>query len=121
VPGEPGRRDGDERAGPDEVGADHQPLPVEAVGGDPAVQPEDERRDAVREPNGDHPERAGRLEREPHQRDVVQRVAELAGCDREVQAAKVAAPEERHRAHAPRRRDRLELAWPVEDGIGHGC
>ena len=43
------------------------------------MQAEQDRRDAVCEPDGDDAERAARVECEPHQRDVVQRVAELAG------------------------------------------
>ena len=77
-PVSPSDRDRDERGRADEVGRDHQPLAVAAVGGDAAVEAEDERGDAVREPDRDHAERAARDEREPHQRDVVQRVAELA-------------------------------------------
>ena len=90
---EPGGGDGNEHDAAHEICADHQALPAEPVGREAAVQPEDERGDAVGEPYGDDPERPAGVEREPHQRDVVQRVAELAGGDREVEPPEVAAPE----------------------------
>ena len=97
---------------------DHQPLAAPAVGGEPAVQAEDDRGDAVREPHGDHPERPADVEREPHQRDVVQRVAELARGDGEVEAAEVGPPQQLARA-LPAAAALLELARDVEDRIGH--
>ena len=83
------------------------------------MQPEDERRDAVGEPYGDDPERPAGVEREPHQRDVVQRVTELAGGDREEEPAEVAAPEQVQRLGRGRCGAGLELAGDVEDRIGH--
>ena len=61
----------------------------------PPCSAEEERGDAVGEPHGDDAERAARVEREPHQRDVAERVADLARRDREVERAEVAAPQQR--------------------------
>ena len=83
-----------------------------------AVEAEDDRRDAVRQPDRDHAERPARVEREPHQRDVVQRVAELARRYCEVEPAEVGPAQELQ--GAPRRRcGQLELARLIEDRIGH--
>jgi len=54
------------------------------------VEAEDERRDAVGEPHRHHAEGSARLEGEPHQRDVVERVAELADRDGDIEATEVA-------------------------------
>src|SRR5438034_534982 len=78
-----------------EVGADKQPLSVPAVGGKAAVEAKDERGDAVGEPDRHDPERPARHEREPHQRDVVEGVAELARHDREVEPPEVRPAQER--------------------------
>ncbi len=84
------------------------------------MQPEDERGDAVGESYGDHAERAARLEREPHQRDVVQRVAELARRDRQVEAAEVGPAQQRQRTSPGLRLGwQLQLARLIEDRIGH--
>ena len=83
------------------------------------MEAEDERRDAVSQPDRDDAERAAGIERESHQRDVVQGVAELARGDGQVEAAKVVAAEERERSARRLGRDRLELARNVEDGVGH--
>ena len=58
------------------------------------MQTEEERRDAVCKPDDEHAGRAGDLEREPHERDVLERVAELAGRDRRVRQAEVPPPKE---------------------------
>jgi hypothetical protein len=50
---------------------------------EPAVEAEDKGGHAVGETHGDYAERTAGLQRDPHQRDVVERVAELAGRDRE--------------------------------------
>ena len=77
-----------------EVGGDHQPLSAEAVGGEAAVQAEEERRDAVGQAHRDHAAGAADVEREPHQGDVVERVAELARGDGEIHAPEVAAAQQ---------------------------
>lgn len=43
----------------------------------------------------DHSQRAAGLEREPHQRDVLERVSELADGDREIDTAEVPPAQER--------------------------
>ena len=78
------------------------------------------RGDAVGEPDGDDAERAARVEREPHQRDVVKRVAELARRDREVEPPEVGTAQKSEGALGRRRRG-LELARDVEDGIRHAA
>jgi hypothetical protein len=83
-----GNRDRNQRGCAHEVGADHQAPAGRAVGKQPAMEAEDERGDAVREPDGDHPERPSRQQGRPHQCDVLERVAELARDDREVDATK---------------------------------
>ena len=60
-----------------------------AIRGDAAVEAEHERRQAVGEPYRDDAERAAALECDPHQRDVVQRVAELAHGHGEIQRPEV--------------------------------
>ena len=87
----------------------------------PAVQAEDERRQAVGEPDGDDAERAAALEREPHQRDVVERVAELADRDGEEQVAEVAPPQEREATRPARAGVRRQLPGDVEDRVGHAA
>ncbi len=77
-----------------EIGPDHELSAAPTVRRDPAVQAEHDPRDAVGEPHRDHPERAAGLQREPHQRDVVQRIAELADRDRREQRREVAPPEQ---------------------------
>jgi hypothetical protein len=91
--GKPGRRDRGEDDPARDVGAHHQPLPAPAVCSDPAVQAEDERRDAVGQTHRDDAERPAGVEREPHQCDVVERVAELAGRNREIEPPEVGPPE----------------------------
>jgi hypothetical protein len=61
------------------------------------VEPEQQRRDAVRKPHGDDAERPACLQRDPHQRDVVEGVAELAGRDRQEQAPEVGPSQEAQR------------------------
>ena len=99
-PVEPEHGERHERRAAHEVGADHQLATAPAVGGDPAVQAEDERGEAVGEPHGDDAERPAVLEREPHQRDVVERVAELADRDGGEERPEVAPPQERERGRA---------------------
>jgi hypothetical protein len=82
------------------------------------VQAEDEGGEAVGEPHGEDAERAGAGEREPHQRDVVEGVAELADDDRGVGAAEVAPVQQVERAR--RRQRRVEfLLRQRGDGICH--
>ena len=83
------------------------------------MQAEDDRRDAVGQPNGDDTERAARVEREPHQSDVVQAVAELARDDREIEPPEVGAAEELKGTTRLAAGAGLELTRDVEDRIGH--
>ena len=119
MPRQPRNRDGHEDEAADKIGRDHQPPSVPAVGEDSAVQAEDEGRHAVGQPDGDHPERSGRDEREPHERDVLEGVSELADGHRRVCPAEVAAPEKQHRSL--RRGGCLghELLWNRGHGVGH--
>ena len=120
VPRQAADRDRNEHDAAREVGGDHELPAIPAVGGEAAVEAEDERRHAVGEPDGDDAERAARVEREPHQRDVVERVPELARCDRREEAAEVPAVEQRERAFAARRRQlELELFGDGANGVGH--
>jgi hypothetical protein len=82
------------------------------------VQAEDDRGDAVGQANGDDTEWPARVESEPHQRDVVQAVAELARDDREIEPTEIGAPEELERSTRLPAGARLELTRNVEDGIG---
>ena len=84
------------------------------------MQAEENRRDAVREADGHHTEGAAGVEREPHERDVVQRVAELAGGDGQEQTAKVWPAEQPERAVASRPR-RFELARMSRTGSDTAC
>jgi hypothetical protein len=95
VPGEPGDCDRHEDERANEIGGDHHAPSVPAVRDDPTVEPEHERRHAVRETDGDHAERAARDEREPHERDVLEGVTELADRDGRVGAAEVPPPQQR--------------------------
>ena len=115
---EPGDGNGDERRAAHEVGTDHQPPAAPAVGGDPAVQPEDEGRQAVGQPHGHDAERTAAVEGEPHQGDVVERVADLARRDGAEEEPEVTAPQEPERRGASGPRE-LALARQVEHGIGH--
>ena len=116
---QPGDRHRDEHDPANEVGGDHHAPPIPAVGDDSAVQPEEERGHAVGEPNRDHAERPARDEREPHERDVLERVAELADRDRRVRPPKVAAPEERGRPLGPSRLSREQLFRSRGRRLGH--
>jgi hypothetical protein len=58
----------------------------------PRVQPEQERRHAVRQADREDAERPGRDQREPHQCDVMERVAELADDDRRIRPPEIAPP-----------------------------
>ncbi len=89
IAGEPRDRNRDQDRSAEEVGRDHRPPPLEPVGEEAAVQAEKKRRDAVGEPDDEHACRARDLEGEPHERDVLERVAELAGRDRRVRQAEV--------------------------------
>ena len=82
------------------------------------MEAEEERRHAVGEADGDDPERAAPIKREPHQGDVAEGVAELARGDRAEEDPEVAAAQqpEGRRAFRP---GQLALARIVEDGIGH--
>jgi hypothetical protein len=59
------------------------------------VETEEECGHAVGEPDCDHSQRAAGLEREPHQRDVLKRVSELADGDCEIDTAEVPPAQER--------------------------
>src|SRR5436305_1212907 len=74
-----------------------------AVGGKAAVEAEHERGHAVGDPDRHDPERSARDEREPHQGDVVERVAELARHDGEIEPPEVGPPEQREGLLARRR------------------
>jgi hypothetical protein len=67
------------------------------------VEPEDDGRNAVGEADRDHTERATRDEGEPHESDVLERVAELADRNRSVRAPKITPPKERERGLRSRR------------------
>ena len=82
------------------------------------MQAEQEGRHAVGDPDGDDAERAALLEADPHQRDVVERVAELAHRDGEVERAEVRAAQEPERA-GPGGLCEPDLARDVEDRVGH--
>ena len=101
-----------------QIGANHQPAAVEAVGGEAPVEAEDKRRHAVREADGDDAQGATGVEGEPHEGDVVQRVAELARCDCEVEVAKVVPAQQRERPRRPRRQ-RAQLVGECRDRIAH--
>jgi len=58
------------------------------------VEAEDERGQAVGQPHRDHAERPSGEQRRPHQRDVLEGVAELAGGDREIDAPKAGPPKQ---------------------------
>ena len=94
-PESPAIATGTSTSGANEIGADHHAPPVPAVGDDAAVEPEDECRHAVGEADGDHAERPAGDEREPHEGDVLERVAELADRDGGVGAPEVPPPQER--------------------------
>jgi hypothetical protein len=68
------------------------------------MQSKDEGRQAVGQLHGDHAERSAAVEGEPHQRDVVERVAGLARRDGAEEEPEVPAPQE------PERRGRLGRA-----------
>ena len=74
---------------------------------------------AVGEPHRDDPERPAVLEREPHQRDVVERVAELADRDRGEERRGSRGAGAARATGAPGRLGELDLARDVEDRIGH--
>jgi hypothetical protein len=110
MPREAEDRDRNEDGCAAKVGGHHRPAPVEPVGDEPAVEAECEGGDAVREPDRDHAERAAGRQGEPHQRDVLEGVAELARGNREVHAAEIAPAQEAERPFRGfgRPRDRLE-------------
>ena len=58
------------------------------------MQAEEERRDAVCKPDNEHTGRPRDLEGEPHERDVLEGVAELARRDRGVREAEVSPAKE---------------------------
>ena len=93
--GEAGDRDRDQDRGANEIGCNHRPPPVEPIGDDTAVETEEECGHAVGEPDRNHSQRAAGLEREPHQRDVLERVSELADGDRDIDTAEVPPAQER--------------------------
>lgn len=113
-----GDRDRDEHGRSGEIGADQQSPSIPPIRGEAAVQAEDERGDAVGESDRDDAERPARIEREPHQRDVVQRVAELARGDGEIHVPEFVPPEQLECASGTRRR-RPQLVRDRGHGIGH--
>jgi hypothetical protein len=100
---QPRERDRHERGGPDEVGGHHHPLALGAVGEDAAVEAEDERRQAVGEPHDQDAQRPACEQCRPHQCDVLERVADLARPDREVDAPEAWAAQQREGAGCRRR------------------
>ena len=116
---QPGHGHGDENRRAHEVGGDEDAPSIPAVGDEAAVQPEDERRDAVREAHREHAERPAGLEGEPHQGDVLERVAELARRYRDVHAPEVAPAQERERPARRRERVDARLFGRTGDRIGH--
>src|SRR5262249_37741292 len=72
-------------------------------GEDAAVEAEDERRHAVGEPHDQNAQRPARDERRPHQRDVLERIADLARAHREIDAPEARPPQQRERAGGGRR------------------
>jgi hypothetical protein len=103
VPEEAGDCNGHEHEAANEIGDDHHPSPVPPIGDDPAVEPEDDCRNAVGEADRDHTKRATRDEGEPHESDVLERVAELADRNRPVRASEITPPKERERGLGSRR------------------
>jgi len=53
------------------------------------MEPEEQRRQPIHEPNDDHAERSGRHDGEPHQRDELEGVSELADGVGQVRATEV--------------------------------
>ena len=83
------------------------------------MQAEEKGGDAVGQAHGDDAERAARLQRHPHEGDVVERIAELARGDGEKQVPEVVPAQEPQR---PRRRAGRELEALFRqrgDGVGH--
>jgi hypothetical protein len=87
--GEAGDRDRSEHDPAHEVGSDHRPAAPAAVGPGAAVEREQERREPIREPNGDHAERAAGHDGDPHHGDELKRIAEAAHRVGEVGAPEV--------------------------------
>jgi hypothetical protein len=83
------------------------------------VEAEDERRHAVGQPDGQDAERPTRLEGEPHERDVLERVAELAGRHGDVDAAEVPPPEKPEGAALGRDGVNARLLGGVGHRVGH--
>jgi hypothetical protein len=117
--GQAGDRDRNQDSCAHEVGADEDAATVPPVGGEPTVEPKYESGHAVRQPHGEDAQRSARLEGEPHERDVLECVPELARRDRDIHAPEVGAREQRE--GAPRRRDRVDtrLLGCVGDRVGH--
>ena len=118
VPGEAGDRDRHEHDSADEIGRDHEPAPIPAVGGDTAVQAEQKRGHAVGKANGDHSERPCSDQREPHQRDVLEGIAELADRHGGVGTAEARAAQQPERALRVGRASR-EQFFRSGPGVGH--
>jgi len=118
-PGQPRHCDGNEDDAAYDIRGHHQATPVAPVRDEAAVEPEEERRDAVREADGEHAERSGVHEREPHQCDVVERVPELADHHRGVRPAKVAPSQESQGALRRDRRGEFGLLGPAGERFGH--
>jgi hypothetical protein len=93
--------DWDENRASHQVGHDHRAPALEAVREQAPVEAKKQCRDAVGEADGEHAQRPGRLEREPHERDVLKRVAELARDDGAVSEAKIPPAKKAERSATP--------------------
>ncbi len=119
MPHEPRNADRNEHGSAREICTDHHAPPIPPVRREPSVQAEYASGHAVREPDRNDAERTAGIECEPHQGDVMQRISDLACCDREVQAAEVVSPEQSEGARRARR-CRSQLVGDRRHGIGHG-
>jgi hypothetical protein len=84
-----------------------------------AVEPEDERGDAVCQPHSDDAERSACHEREPHHRDVLEGIAELARHDGHVRAPEVASLQQSQRALRRERRADISFLGQGRDRLRH--
>ena len=85
-----------ERSRPQQVGADHQPPPLDAVGHDPAQQADDHAGHAVGHAHGDHAAGAADVVCQPHERQKRERVAEPRDGRRAPHEPEVAQAEQAH-------------------------
>ena len=85
-----------ERGGAEQVGADHQPPPLDAVGHDSAQQADDHAGDAVRDADGDHAAGAADVVGQPHESEERERVTEPRDGRRAPHEPEVAQAEQTH-------------------------